>query len=85
MSEQKAYRGRLEGRVAIITGSATGIGRAFATVFAEEGADVIIADINAEEAAITERQVRAHGREAPHELKGIAPRGAVPACDLNLR
>jgi len=79
LSEQKAYRGRLEGRVAIITGSATGIGRAFATVFAEEGADVVIADINAEEAAITERQVRAHGREALVQICDVTQPDQVQA------
>ena len=37
---------RLEGRVAIITGGASGLGRATARRFAEEGADVVLADLN---------------------------------------
>jgi NAD(P)-dependent dehydrogenase (short-subunit alcohol dehydrogenase family) len=38
--------GRVEGKVAIVTGSAGGIGRATAQVLAREGAKVVIADLN---------------------------------------
>ena len=44
---------RLEGRVALITGSARGIGRSFAERYLDEGAKVIIADINIEQAIRT--------------------------------
>jgi NAD(P)-dependent dehydrogenase (short-subunit alcohol dehydrogenase family) len=40
--------GRLDGRVAIVTGAASGIGRASAILFAREGARLIVADQNAE-------------------------------------
>ena len=45
--------GRLEGKSAIITGSARGIGRAFAEAYAREGARVAIADIDFERASET--------------------------------
>src|SRR2546423_14855124 len=42
------YRGsgKLEGKVAIITGGDSGIGRAIAVTFAKEGADVVVAYLN---------------------------------------
>ena len=41
---------RLENRVAIITGAAQGIGRAYALRFAREGAQVVVADLRVEAA-----------------------------------
>jgi len=43
--------GRLDGRVALITGAGDGIGRGIATVFAAEGAKVVVAERNAEAGA----------------------------------
>ena len=45
--------GRLDGKSAIITGSARGIGRAFAEAYVREGATVAIADVNFERASDT--------------------------------
>jgi 3-oxoacyl-[acyl-carrier protein] reductase len=42
---------KLEGKIAVVTGGARGIGGGIATAFAAEGADVVIADVLGEEAA----------------------------------
>lgn len=55
---------RLEGKVVIVTGAASGIGRGIARCMAEEGADVVIADINLEGAKQVAEDVRAFGRKA---------------------
>lgn len=49
--------GRLEGKSALITGSARGIGRAFAEAYLREGATVAIADIDFERASRTAREI----------------------------
>ena len=52
---------RLAGRVALISGGASGIGRAAAVLFAREGARVVIADIDAQAGAEAQAEVDAAG------------------------
>ena len=60
---------RLEGRVALITGAGSGIGRESALRMASEGAAVMCADINPEGAQTTAAQIAEHGgRSATMEL-----------------
>ncbi|HEV7666644.1 MAG TPA: SDR family NAD(P)-dependent oxidoreductase, partial [Chloroflexota bacterium] len=55
---------RLTGLVAVITGAGSGIGRASALAFAAEGARVVAADLNANNAAETAQQIGSAGGEA---------------------
>jgi len=55
---------RLEGKVALITGGASGIGRESARLFADEGAGVVVADVDDAGGAETVAQVRRSGGDA---------------------
>jgi len=51
--------GRVAGKIALVTGAANGLGRAIALRLAEEGATLVLADIDAGGLAETERQLKA--------------------------
>ncbi|MSO23745.1 MAG: SDR family NAD(P)-dependent oxidoreductase, partial [Acidobacteria bacterium] len=55
---------QLANKVALITGAGSGMGRATATVFAKEGAKVVVVDINESAARETAERITAAGGEA---------------------
>lgn len=55
---------RLRGKVALITGAASGIGRTAANLFAAEGAKVVIADVTARTGEEAAQEIRSTGGEA---------------------
>lgn len=62
----------LEDRIALVTGGAQGLGQAISTRLAEEGAHVVVADVNFESAEMTARQIGARG-----DRKAIAVKADV--------
>ena len=56
--------GRLENKVATITGAASGMGRATAALFAREGAAVLLADVDEHGGAVAAAQIAAEGGRA---------------------
>jgi 3-oxoacyl-[acyl-carrier protein] reductase len=63
-SSKEITLGRLDGKVAIITGAGRGIGRATAVRFAQEGAAVVANDVDPEPAEETAQLVKEAGAEA---------------------
>ena len=72
--------GKLDGRLAVITGAATGLGRGIALAFAAEGADIAILDINGGGAKRVAQAVRAIGRNSLAIEADVGDEAAVTAA-----
>jgi NAD(P)-dependent dehydrogenase (short-subunit alcohol dehydrogenase family) len=76
---------RLEGKTALITGAASGIGQGIAATYAREGAAVIAADLNAPRGEETIAQIAAAGGNARFEQADIADAAAVRSLMARVR
>ncbi|GAA6060806.1 hypothetical protein JCM10212_000579 [Sporobolomyces blumeae] len=63
-SSGSSPQGLLRNEVAIITGAAQGIGKATALLFAQEGAKVVVSDLDANKAQLVADEIKKHGGEA---------------------
>jgi NAD(P)-dependent dehydrogenase (short-subunit alcohol dehydrogenase family) len=72
-----APMGALEGKVAVVTGAAMGIGRASAEIFAREGAKVVVADIDVDGGHDTVAGIEAAGGEASFIRTDVSDRSEV--------
>lgn len=68
---------KLEGKVAVVTGSASGIGKAIATLFAKEGASVIISDLNEEGAKQVVKEIEENGGKAKSVVANVTKQADI--------
>ena len=66
-----------EGSVAVVTGAASGIGRASALAFAREGSDVVVSDINDADGKTVAAEIEALGRKALYVHTDVARREGI--------
>ncbi|QOS77037.1 SDR family oxidoreductase [Paenibacillus sp. JNUCC31] len=63
---------RLQDKVAVVTGAGSGMGKAIATLYAQEGAKVVVSDINEASAQAVAEDIKANGGEATVVVANVA-------------
>ena len=71
--------GKLENKVALVTGAATGIGRATAIALAKEGANVMVTDVNEKEGLETVNRIEKDGGKAKFIQLDVSKKEQVDA------
>lgn len=68
-----------EGKTAVVTGAASGIGRAVSLAFAERGANVVMADVAADALEVVRTEAEARGAEAMAAVTDVTQQASVEA------
>jgi len=63
---------RLQNKVGVVTGAGSGMGKAIAILYAKEGANVVVSDINIEAANTTVEEIKSNGGQAIAVLANVA-------------
>lgn len=76
---------KLDGDVAVVTGAASGIGRAIAELYLEHGASVVLTDINADGLAVAEKELSDAGpvRSVAGDVRSMADAGRMIQAALD--
>ena len=75
----------IRGKKALITGAASGIGRAIALALAQQGADVFLVDINEDGLADVAREIGRHGTKVVTATCDLSDPAQIEALTANLR
>src|SRR5262249_12459359 len=76
-NRKKKMPTKLQGRLAVVTGAGSGIGQAIAQSFSDEGARVVVVDIDGTKAEHTATDLRSRGGDARPFQADVADPGAV--------
>jgi NAD(P)-dependent dehydrogenase (short-subunit alcohol dehydrogenase family) len=76
-SDEGEIMGKLDGKVAVITGAASGMGRATSLRFAKEGAAVVVADLNSQAGEATVSEIAAGGGRAVFQHTDVGSDAAI--------
>lgn len=68
---------KLDGKVAVVTGSASGIGKAIAKLFAKQGASIIISDLNEAGAKEVAKEIEAAGGKATAVVTNVTKQADI--------